>query len=226
MGQTLFFFGTRYIKIVPVLIFLIALISPSDVSDARIVDEHIYIVPAGGVDKGVIASIKQRLPGSFPMSVNAAIDPQEDIPQAAYNPSRKQYNAQNVLDEIARRVTVDIVNERVLVITDADLYMPELDFVFGLADAKKGVCIISLARLRNEFYGYKPDDNLFIDRAVKEAIHELGHSWGLGRCSNPKCAAFFSNSLPETDRKRNTFCNECRNKLHNRYGKPLVSVTL
>lgn len=200
--------------IAPVLIFLVVLIFLPNISQAKIVEEHIYIVPAGGVDKSIIEDIKQKLPGSFPMSVNAAIDPQEDIPQSAYNPSRNQYNAQNILDDISQRITVDTVNERALVITDVDLYMPDLNFVFGLADAKKGICIISLARLKNK------------ERAVKEAIHELGHSWGLDHCPNPKCVMFFSESLSEMDKKRDTFCRTCQDKLHNRYVKPLVNVKL
>lgn len=214
------------IIIVPALIFLAVLIFIPDLSQAKIVEEHIYIVPDGNVEKSVIENIKQKLPGSFPMSVNAVIDPQEDMPQGAYNPLRKQYNVQSISDDISRRITVDVVNERALVITDVDLYMPDLDFVFGFADAKKGICVISLTRLRNEFYGFKPDNNLFIARAVKEAVYELGRSWGLDHCPNLKCVMNFTNSLSDTDRKRNTFCPACQNKLHSRYGKPLLNIKL
>jgi archaemetzincin len=52
---------------------------------------------------------------------------------------------------------------------------------------------------------------------MKEAIHELGHSYGLAHCSRPKCVMFFSNSLQDTDRKRSAFCVDCRMKLDKRY---------
>lgn len=208
-------------RIFIILSFLLSATLP-DTSEAKVVEEHIYLVPAGDVDSKIVEGIKARLPGSFPMNVNAALEKHENITEAAYDPSRKQYNAETVLDDISGRLFLDTANERALVIVDVDLYAPDLNFVFGLSNAKRGVCIISLARLKNEFYGLKPDNNLLLDRAVKEAVHEIGHSWGLAHCSNPKCVMFFSNGLPDTDGKRDTFCHDCRNKLHERYGKPLL----
>jgi archaemetzincin len=67
---------------------------------------------------------------------------------------------------------------------------------------------IGLARLRQEFYGLKSDNSLFLERVVKEATHELGHAFGLRHCPRQKCVMFFSNSLADTDRKCRRFCNE------------------
>ena len=75
------------------------------------------------------------------------------------------------------------------------LFVPNLNYVFGEADIENGVCIISLSRLRQEFYDQKPDKVLFLRRTLKEAVHELGHTYGLGHCANPKCVMHFSNSL-------------------------------
>ncbi len=191
---------------------------------AKVVEEHIYIILAGNVDRRAIEDIKSRLPGCLPMSVKVAIDPPTEMPEAAYDQSRKQYNAEMALDEISKRITLDLGNERALVTADVDLYSPDLNFVFGVADAKKGICIISLTRLRNEYYGLKPDRALFLDRAVKEAERELGHSLGLAHCSNPKCVMYFSNNLSDIDRKRNTFCHDCKKSLRRRYESPLISL--
>ena len=92
----------------------------------------------------------------------------------------------------------------------ADLYAPGLNFVFGIADTEGRRALISLARLRPEFYGSPPDDTLFRQRAVKEAVHELGHTCGLGRCHDPRCIMFFSNTLHDTDVKGPGFCAACR----------------
>lgn len=56
--------------------------------------------------------------------------------------------------------------------------------------------------------------NLFHERALKEAVHELGHFYGFVHCVNPKCVMHFSNSLQDTDYKDSHFCPECTNKLY------------
>ena len=111
---------------------------------AKVIDEHIYLMPMGQIDKNIMEDIKNKLPDYMPMSVKIEIDQQKDAPQVAYDYSRKQYNAEAVLDGIAQRSTIDTTTERVLIITDMDLYVQDLDFVLGFADAKKGICIISL----------------------------------------------------------------------------------
>ena len=181
--------------------------------EAKVIEECIYLVPAGNVDKKVLEKLKDKLPGVFPMTVKVMIDQSKDIPQAAYDPLRKQYSAQAILDDISQRITLTLINERALIVTDVDLYAPDLNFVFGLADAKKGIGIISIARL-------KTDGNVAIlyERALKEAAHELGHSWNIPHCPSPKCIMFFSGSLADTDKKRDSFCYKCQIGLENRSG--------
>ena len=91
-------------------------------------------------------------------------------------------------------------------VSDVDLYVPGLNFVFGEADILKGIAIISLARLREEFYGLPSNEDLFKERALKEAVHELGHLYGLRHCTDPDCVMNFSNTLYDTDRKSCKFC--------------------
>jgi len=98
--------------------------------------------------------------------------------------------------------------EKILGIVDHDLYVPELNFVFG--EASPRVADISLTRLRQDFYNLSQDQSLFYKRALTEAVHELGHTYGLGHCEDPRCVMFFSNSLIDTDRKGSEFCPKCK----------------
>jgi archaemetzincin len=100
--------------------------------------------------------------------------------------------------------------EMTLGVTGVDLTAPGLNFVFGLADPRGRVAVISLARLYPEFYGQPRDPARFKARAVKEAVHELGHLLGLDHCPDPACVMAFSNSLGDTDRKGPGFCPGCR----------------
>ncbi|RMD53346.1 MAG: archemetzincin, partial [Nitrospirae bacterium] len=100
-----------------------------------------------------------------------------------------------------------------------DLYADGLNFVFGEADILRGVAIISLTRLHQSFYGLPEDRGLFIERALKEAVHELGHLYGLRHCPDPHCVMHFSNSLLDTDKKSYKFCAICRRKLKENIGR-------
>lgn len=127
----------------------------------------------------------------------------------AYNPERKQYLSSELLGSLRKSAE----DERLVGITEVDLYVPRLNFVFGEADVLSGTAIVSLCRLRQEYYGLAPDEALFLERATKEVVHELGHTFCLGHCPNSKCVMHFSNSLADTDFKGANFCSECRPRI-------------
>ena len=72
------------------------------------------------------------------------------------------------------------------------------------------VAAIYLPRLRQEFYGPEKNEQLFLQRVVKEAVHELGHAFGFDHCPMHQCVMHFSNSISDTDAKAKDFCQNCR----------------
>jgi len=169
----------------------------------------ILIIPVGSVDLDIVKSIAFAMKNVF--SCDVVMSNKMDIPQDAYDSGRKQYYSTTILKKMQVMKQKDFA--RMLGVTDVDLYVPELNFVFGEADVSTGTAIISLTRLRQEFYGRRSDKGLFLERALKEAVHEIGHTFGLGHCLNPKCIMYFSNSLRDTDIKGPEFCNNCRTRL-------------
>ena len=160
----------------------------------------IYLIPFDKLDSEIIVYLKKELSLVFKKQV---LDlPAKSIPKDSYNSFRAQYRAEAFLYSLP----FDEKNQY-LGIVDKDLYVPELNFVFGLAI--KGRAVIAIRRLRQEFYGLKPNKNLFLERVLKEAVHELGHAYGLRHCPDPLCVMHFSNSLIDTDKKSSNFCPSC-----------------
>lgn len=169
----------------------------------------ILIVPLGGIDDDILRNISTPLEKIFHCRVD--IGGGMPVPHGSYNSKRRQYYSTTLLKEMLSVKGKDI--ERVLGVADVDLYVPELNFVFGEADTSSGVAVISVTRLRQEFYGQPQNRVLLMERCVKEAIHELGHTYGLGHCPDSGCIMFFSNSLKDTDVKGPGFCSSCKMQL-------------
>jgi archaemetzincin len=171
--------------------------------------QTIVLVPLGPVDPGTLEYLKSALPVQFHAAVRVVEAMM--VPGDTFDARRKQYNSSKILKHLfdARGDPT----QRLLGVTESDLFVPTLNFVFGEADPQQHIAVISLARLHEEFFRRKSDPALFHLRALKEAVHELGHSYGLIHCSNFRCVMFFSNSLADTDRKSSNFCEDHRRKL-------------
>ncbi|MGH9522853.1 MAG: archaemetzincin family Zn-dependent metalloprotease [Terriglobales bacterium] len=102
---------------------------------------------------------------------------------------------------------------RMLGITDLDLYIPILTFVFGEAEMGGRVAIVSTQRLRQEFYGLPADEEAFHERVLKEALHELGHTLDLRHCDDYRCAMAASHAVEWIDLKGANLCSACMEKI-------------
>jgi archaemetzincin len=173
------------------------------------------MVPVGELPKEILEVIRDELEN---LNIKCRIMPKLTIPQEAFNHWRKQYNAEVVMDLLSKASEVKFIDKSIptLLITDADLYYSGLNFVFGLEDPAKSCAIVSLSRLRPEFYDQRPSRSLLEERTVKEVIHEIGHYLGLDHCQNNWCVMSFSPSVFDVDRKQKGFCDDCKIKMMTR----------
>lgn len=170
---------------------------------------RICILPLGFEDERLLEHIRSEVEGTFRFPASC-LSP-KPIPSVAFNPARSQYLSTAIL-----RGMPDMVpggTWKTLSVTEADLYVQNLTYVFGEAMVDGEYSVISVARLRPEFYGHAPDEGLFLRRAIIEAVHELGHTFGLHHCPIERCAMFFSSDIEDTDRKSPMFCGKCRDQL-------------
>jgi archaemetzincin len=125
-----------------------------------------------------------------------------------FDPTRQQYNSSQILLQIISRPPTDAV--KVLGVVNVDLFIPILTFVFGEAQLRGIGSVIALQRLNNKFYGLSEDRKLLGERLVKEAIHELGHNFGLIHCRNQSCVMKSSTYVEEVDQKSGEMCSRCQ----------------
>lgn len=124
------------------------------------------------------------------------------VPADAYNSSRKQYNPEFIVKEIAK--FKGSRDDYRLGVIDVDIYARGLNFIFGLAHPLRRIALISIYRLSGQ---------QLLERIAKEVVHETGHLYGLGHCANPLCVMYFSNTVADTDYKGKNLCKQCRRKI-------------
>jgi archaemetzincin len=169
----------------------------------------IGILQIGQINSNIIQRIQENIRMIFPKTKCITITEKLPIPEEAFDKTRNQYFSGAILRKIQEYAEKEKASDRVLGIVDVDIFVPELNFVFGEAECPGKAALISLWRLKPEFYGEASSMELFLERSTKEAVHELGHTLGLRHCSNPFCVMYFSNSIFDTDRKQSLFCNKC-----------------
>jgi archaemetzincin len=169
----------------------------------------IGILRVGKVDVEVTEGVRERLGSDFANSEPELIAEELQLPEKAFDEARGQYDSDFILQKIEDYAEKQIRFDRILGIVDVDIFVPRLKFVFGVAEHPGKAALVSLWRLKPEFYGQYSKRELLFERSAKEAVHELGHTLGLDHCANPFCVMHFSNAILETDVKRSLFCSQC-----------------
>ena len=172
--------------------------------------KRMQLLPLGEIDGRQIRELAESLSREMrrPCDVLSA---ELDL-SWSFNPSRAQHHSTEILARMASHVTPE--TWRLLGVTAVDLYIPILTFVFGEAQLNGTLALVSTHRLRQEFYGFPGDEQLVSARLLKEAVHELGHTFGLRHCADTECAMAPSHAVEWIDLKNAHFCRTCAAAIH------------
>ncbi|MCF7803125.1 MAG: archaemetzincin family Zn-dependent metalloprotease [Candidatus Marinimicrobia bacterium] len=169
----------------------------------------IYLAYINGYQPEWAERLPNRLRNCLPYSMDR-LDVEFDL-EMFYAPERSQYHSTLILAQLLKHLPDD--DAKIIGITSVDLYIPVLTFVFGESQLDGNGAVISTYRLRNEFYGLPKDKELFLERTVKEALHELGHAFGLIHCPDYRCVMNSSTYVEDIDIKEAQLCETCQTKL-------------
>lgn len=169
------------------------------------IKKHIYVIPIHFHDTSLLDSLCLYLANAFRMPARIENKP-IDI-ERAFDPYRNQYNSSILLAQLIDNPPDDA--GRILGVCSFDLFISIFTYVFGEAQLEGIGAIVSTNRLKNEFYGGSPDNHLLMERLLKEASHELGHTYGLYHCHNSDCVMTRSTYVEDIDEKSVLFCREC-----------------
>ena len=169
---------------------------------------YIYVGGTPETDRQTLTEIRGRVADEFGAAVREMEFPDVEF---AFDAGRGQYGSIPVLEMLSRLCPDDAL--KLLAVTERDLFIPVLTFVFGQAQLGGRVGVVSLARLRQEFYGLARNEAIFQERAHKEVLHETGHLFGLVHCADRRCAMSLATSVRQIDAKDAAFCAPCSARL-------------
>ncbi|MCP4681521.1 MAG: archaemetzincin family Zn-dependent metalloprotease [Desulfobacterales bacterium] len=167
--------------------------------------KYVTICPLGFVEEYILACIAGSLEEKH--DIECRISANMEDPEYAYNERRDQYDSKLILKHLINSCPEDAA--WFMGVTRVDLYVPILKYVYGLAQMKGRCSVISIHRLRPQYYDQRANNDLLLERVEKTASHELGHLLGLTHCRDRRCIMHSSTRIQDTDFKQASFCPTC-----------------
>jgi archaemetzincin len=171
--------------------------------------KHLQLLPIGKLDGGLLLNLAPAMADTFRVPCEILARPLD--PAFAFHSEREQYHSSELLHRMQGFLAPN--SWRVLGVAAVDLYIPVLTFVFGEAQMGGPCAVVSLHRLRQEFYGLPEDADILRQRLVKEAVHEIGHTLDLTHCDDYRCAMAPSHAVEWIDLKDSALCASCQSQV-------------
>ncbi|MBP1636930.1 MAG: peptidase predicted, zinc-dependent [Acidobacteria bacterium] len=171
------------------------------------VEVFLWWIGAATADEELLGSVRAQV--SLVFEVGTRCWHGHERPLDSFDPRRQQHSSTRILKwllEARPRQSGKIVG-----LTDADLFIPILTFVYGEAQLGGRAAVVSTARLASD-NGFRPDRPLMRERTLKETVHEIGHTFGLIHCGEPTCVMSRSVNLAQVDAKDPALCADCRRR--------------
>jgi archaemetzincin len=166
----------------------------------------VWWIGEGAVEHDLLEHVRVGLAAAFERPVYLWESPER--PRHAYDEKRKQWRTAPILGWLLEQGPG---SGKVLGITDQDLFIPILTYVFGEAQLGGSAAVVSTARLLDGVD--RAGRSLLVERLSKEALHEVGHAFGLVHCGEERCVMSRSPAVREVDQKAAELCEECRSRL-------------
>ena len=168
--------------------------------------EHTIIIsPTGDPDAGLLKQIAREIRRVF--GYESETRPLLGDLDFFFDPGRSQYHSTPILEKLASLTPATSI--KVFAITDVDLFIPILTHVYGEAQMGGKACIVSIHRLKEELSPLQ-GIRAFRQRVAKEAIHELGHTFGLHHCKEHTCIMHYCRRVRDVDAKSDQLCRYCK----------------
>ncbi len=168
--------------------------------------EHIILIsPIGDLSAELIDAIAGEIKRVFGFAT--AVDSILQDLSFALDQNRHQHHSTMILEQLAANTPPRAI--RVIAIAQVDLFIPILTHVYGEAQLGGTACIVSTFRL-NEGRSGMNISRKYMDRIVKETIHELGHTFNLRHCPEDTCIMHYCRNEEDVDRKSDRLCRYCK----------------
>lgn len=163
---------------------------------------YLWWIGADAADRRLLEATRASIAATFEVATMVWDAP--DRPSDTWDARRGQHSSTGILRWLVSRRPLEA--GKVIAVTDVDLFIPVLTFVYGEAQLGGKAAVVSTARL-----GMEPDGRgMLRTRLAKECIHELGHTFGLLHCDTPGCVMTRSVNVTAVDAKRPQLCADCR----------------
>lgn len=174
----------------------------------------VQIVPLRFEDASLLDAVCAAL--SKVLRAKVAVSSNSFSLEGGRDPIRNQINSTWILSRLLDSHPDGV--DKVLGVTEQDLYVPVLTYVFGEAELGGRAAVVSAHRFNNELYGLPASPKKMRDRLITESLHELGHTCGLTHCPSADCVMRASTYAEEIDFKPARFCSSCADRLRQTCG--------